>query len=162
MRLRVVIFEDNDGIRQGLRALCEGRGHEVFAFPEPGLCPLHVMERCPCAPGIICADIIFSDLNMPGVQGLDFIEGLMAKHCVVPHLVLMSAEWTEADEARPVRLGCRLFHKPFSLAELDAWLAKIEPLVPPDRGLLLWDSFAWQRSVSALGAIHSSVQDLPA
>ena len=145
MRLRAVIFEDDTGIRQSLWLLCDRRGYEVFTFPDPGLCPLHVIDRCPCAKGITCTDIILSDLSMPQVQGLDFVEALLAKGCVVPHVGLMSGDWPEADAARAVRLGCQLFRKPFSLAEIEAWLTKVETLVPPDRGLLRWDTCGWTR-----------------
>jgi DNA-binding response OmpR family regulator len=152
MRLRAVILDDHAGIRQALWALCDGRGYEVFTFPSPGLCPLHVMDRCPCAPGITCADIILSDLNMPQVQGLNFVEALVAKGCAVPHIALMSGEWSDADEARAAHLGCRLFRKPFSLADITAWLTTVEARVPPDRGLLAWDSCAWGRQTPAQGA----------
>jgi DNA-binding response OmpR family regulator len=152
MRLRAVIFDDDAAIRKTLWFLCDRRGYEVFTFPDPGLCPLHVMDRCPCAPGITCADIILSDLNMPQVHGLDFVETLFAKHCAVPHIGLISGVWSEADRARATRLGCWLFSKPFSIAEIDAWLTKVETLVPPDRGLLLWDSCGWARQTPAQGA----------
>ena len=65
---------------------------------------------------------------------MDFVEALFAKGCVAPHMAPMSGEWSEADEARAVRLGCRLFARPFPLTEIDAWLTKVETLVPPDRG----------------------------
>jgi hypothetical protein len=98
------------------------------------------MDRCPCAPGITCTDIILSDLNMPLVQGLDFVEALALKHCAAPHIALMSGTWSEADEDRAARLGCRVFRKPFSLVAIDPWLAKVATLVSPDRGLLPWDT----------------------
>ncbi len=42
---------------------------------------------------------------MPQVQGLEFAEAFLAKGCVAPHIVLMSGNWSEADEARAARLG---------------------------------------------------------
>ncbi len=144
MRLRAVIFEDDAALRQVLWSLCDRRGYEVFTFPDPGLCPLHVMDGCPCAAGITCTDIIISDLRMPLVQGLDFVEELSLKHCAAPHIALMSGTWSEADEARAARLGCRVFHKPFSFAEVDAWFTKVEFLVSPDQGLLQWESCGWR------------------
>lgn len=152
MRLRALIFDDDANIRKTLWFLCDRRGYEIFTFPDPGLCPLHVIDRCPCAPEIACTDIILSDLNMPQVQGLNFVETLVAKGCVVPHIALMSGEWSDADETRAARLGCWLFRKPFSLADITAWLTKVEALVPPDRGLLAWDSCAWGRQTPAQGA----------
>jgi len=149
MRLRAVILDDEAGIRQTLWFLCDRRGYEVFTFPDPGLCPLHVMDRCPCAAGVACTDIILSDLNMPQVQGLDFVEALVAKRCAAPHIALMSAAWSVADEARAAHLGCQLFRKPFAIAEIDAWLTKVEALTSPDRGLLPWDARGWGRQTPA-------------
>ncbi len=76
---------------------------------------------------------------MPEVQGLDFVEALMAKRCCVRHIALMSGEWSAADIARAKRLGCHIFAKPFAIVEIDAWLDQVERLVPPDRRLLQWD-----------------------
>jgi DNA-binding response OmpR family regulator len=144
MRLRAVIFDDEPAMRQVLWALCDRRGYEVFTFPDPGLCPLYGMRSCPCPLGTFCADILLSDLNMPEVQGLDFVEGLFAKSCVAPHIALMSAAWSEAARARAVRLGCRLFTKPFSSTEMLAWFDTVEAQVKPTRTLLDWRSQGWR------------------
>ena len=149
MRLRVVIFDDEPAILQVLRALCEDRGYEVFTFPHPGLCPLHGMPRCPCPPGTVCADLLLSDLNMPEVQGLDFVETLMSKQCVAPHLGLISARWSPAAHARAARLDCRLFTKPFPIAEILAWFDTVEAHVAPTRALLDWQAQGWRIEPSA-------------
>jgi CheY-like chemotaxis protein len=52
--------------------------------------------------------VILSDLNMPEMQGLDFVAALMAKHCAVAHIALLSGAWSEADKARAAGLGCQL------------------------------------------------------
>jgi DNA-binding response OmpR family regulator len=144
MRLRVVIFDDEPAIRQVLGALGEDRGYEVLTFSDPGLCPLYAMDRCPCPPGTVCADVLLSDLNMPEVQGLDFVEGLLAKACVAPHIALMSATWSEAAQARAARLGCRLFTKLFSIEEILAWFDTVESQIDPTRALLDWRGQGWR------------------
>jgi len=144
MRLRAVIFDDEPAMRHVLWMLCDRRGYEVFTFPTPALCPLYAMHRCPCPPGTVCADLLLSDLNMPEVQGLDFVEGLLAKACVAPHIALMSAAWSEAARARAVRLGCRLFTKPFSSAEILAWFDTVESQVESTRALLDWRGQGWR------------------
>ncbi len=149
MRLRAIIFDDNPQIRHLLLLLCDRRGYETLAFSDPGLCPLHALETCPCAAGITCADLILCDLNMPQVQGLDFVEALLAKRCGVRHFALMSGGWSAADIARARRLGCHLFAKPFAIAEIDAWLDRVESQVAPDRGLLQWDTCKWKGQPSA-------------
>ena len=144
MRLRAVVLDDEPIIRQLLWTLCDRRGYEVLTFPDPGLCPLDVMDRCPCPPGTVCADLRLSDLHMPEVQGLDLVEDLLAKACVAPHLGLMSAAWSAAAHARAGRLGCRLFPKPFALAELLAWFDTVEAHVAPTRALLEWRGQGWR------------------
>jgi CheY-like chemotaxis protein len=151
MRLRAVICEDHPAIREVLRLLCERRGYEVFAFAHPGLCPLNTIGHCPCGPGAVCADLLLTDLQMPEVQGLDFVETLRAKRCVAPHLALMAGDWTDASLARATRLGCRLFSKPFPMAELLAWFDWVETQVTPTRVLVPWAALEGTRSGSNPG-----------
>jgi DNA-binding response OmpR family regulator len=140
-----MIFEDEASMRRILEFVCERRGYEVFTFPDPGVCPLHVMPHCPCPAGTICADIIISDITMPQVNGLDFVEALGTKQCAVPQVALMSGGWSDADRARAARLGCQLFTKPFSIAQVEAWLDTVEPVIAPMRQLVDWDAQRLQR-----------------
>jgi DNA-binding response OmpR family regulator len=138
--LPVVNFDDDDSMRRILAFVCERRGYEVFAFPDPGVCPLHAMDRCACPAGTICADVIISDINMPGVTGLDFVEALGSKQCALPHLALISGGWSDADRIRAARLRCQLFAKPIAIAEVEAWLDAVAPRVVPTRRLCHWDT----------------------
>jgi DNA-binding response OmpR family regulator len=151
VRLRVVICDDEPGIRELLSTMCARRGHEVLTFQDAGLCPLHVMHRCPCSPGAVCADLLLVDLHMPEGAGLDFVEGLLAKGCVAPHVALMSGDWSLAAHARAVRLGCRLFQKPLEIPELFAWFSIMEAQVDPRRVLLDWRGQGWQTSPPSSG-----------
>ena len=140
MRTRVLIFDDDPLIRQMLWAVCDRRDYEVFTFPDPGLCPLHTVERCPCGEDEICADIILSDLAMPNVPGLDFVESMIHKDCRCPRIALMSGSWSEDDIARARNLGCRLFAKPFHISQIVEWLDEVERLLSPNRRLYSWHS----------------------
>ena len=151
MRVRVVIFDDEASMRRILEFVCERRGYEVFTFPDPGVCPLHVMHRCSCAAGTICADIIISDINMPRVNGLDFVEALATKQCALPHVALMSGGWSDADRARAAQLGCQLFTKPISVAEVEVWLDTVETVIAPTRQLREWDAQRVPRDSPTLG-----------
>ena len=152
MRLRAVILDDEPIIRQLLWTLCDRRGYEVLTFPDPGLCPLHVMQNCPCPRGAVCADLVLCDLHLPEVEVLDFVEGLLTKGCVAPHIALMSGAWSEAAWARAVWLGCRLFRKPFSSAEVLAWFDIVETQVDPTRALLDWGGQGWRIARPTPGA----------
>ncbi len=144
MRLRALIFEDEAAIRRVLWFVCDRRGYEIFTFPDPGLCPLHAVHCCPCPAGVTCADVIISDLHMPEVNGLDFLEGLLAKACALPRIALVSGAWADEDRARAARLGCQLFVKPVTCADLSAWLEQVERTVPPARRLLDWNTQGWR------------------
>jgi DNA-binding response OmpR family regulator len=133
-------FDEDDSLRGILAFVCEWRSCEVCAFPNPGLGPLRAMDRWACPAGTICADVTISDINMPRVNGLDFVEALGSKQCAMPHLALISGGWSDADRIRAARLRCQLFAKPIAIAEMEVWLDAVEPRVVPTRRLCHWDA----------------------
>jgi len=138
MRHRAVIIDDDALIRFALWHLFDRRGYEVFTFPEPGLCPQHVVGECPCPLDTRCADIIISDVNMQAANGIDFVEQLIRKGCRQPHFGLISGSFSEADIARGSQLGCTIFGKPLDMAALLAWVEEVERAVPTKRMLFDW------------------------
>ena len=48
MRLRAVVLDEDPLVRQLLYAVLDTRGYEVFTFPHPGVCPIHMADRCLC------------------------------------------------------------------------------------------------------------------
>jgi len=138
LRKRVVILEDEEAIRFFLWYFFDRRGYEVFTFPEPGLCPLHIAPGCPCPEGTSCADIVISDVNMEGKNGLDYIEKLVEKGCKQRHFALMSGAFSAADLLRATHLGCALFSKPIEMDALKTWVEVVEESIPPERQLHNW------------------------
>ncbi len=140
MRPRALIFDDDPLIRQMLWLVFDRRGYEVFSFPDPGLCPQHLRCRCACASDTACADIIISDLDMPRVKGLDFVEEPRGKGCHCRNIALMSAAWSAHDAVRARGLGCKLFTKPFPPSDILEWLAQVEGALDPGRKLQDWEA----------------------
>jgi len=138
VRRRAVIFDDNDSIRRCMWNFFDQRGYEVFSFPEPGVCPLHVVRECPCPVDTSCSDLIISDVNMHGANGIDFLEGLIQKGCRQRRFALMSGDFSDADLIRASRLGCTLFDKPLDVAALTAWVEETERSIPLERKLFDW------------------------
>lgn len=129
------VLEDNDTLRSMLASLLEGQGYEVESFSEPGLCPTYSDHECPCPCQYACADVIISDLNMPKVSGLEFLENRKQHGCKVRCRAVMSGGWTEEQREQARRLGCRLFEKPFRFGEVLEWLEECIRGIDPDRKL---------------------------
>ena len=137
-KLRIILLDDNEAVRSVLSRILDDRGYEVFAFANPAICPLQVMPECRCGPNQTCTDIIVSDLDMPNMTGLDFIENQIKKNCKCQHVVLMSGSWTEQDLFRAHELGCKTFAKPFPFEEFYEWLDEIEKRIESTRVLCNW------------------------
>lgn len=138
MRRRAVIFDDDSLVRFALWHLLDHRGYEVFTFPEPGLCPLHVVLRCPCAVGTTCSDLIISDVNMHAASGIDYIQRLIENGCKQRHFALMSGNFSERDLTRGSELGCKLFTKPLDMDLVTDWVVEVERSVSSERVLFDW------------------------
>lgn len=138
IRFRAILLEDDDTIRSVINDILTARGYETFSFSSPAICPLQLTRECRCNEGQQCIDLIISDLDMPAVTGLQFIENQKKKKCKCQHIALMSGFLTEQDKLRAEALGCKIFLKPFSLDELHKWLDEVESQINPNRKLADW------------------------
>ena len=138
MRIRVFVFEDDDIIRSLLWEILDRRGYEVFTFPDPGSCPLHLASGCLCPVEEACGDIIISDLRMPNMSGLEFVQNQMKKGCKLKNVALISGAWSDTDLQSARRLGCQPFQKPFKIDEINTWLDECERKINPKRILSDW------------------------
>jgi DNA-binding NtrC family response regulator len=137
-KIRTIVLEDGQSIRQILESLLKDRGHEVLTYQDPTLCPLQQSHDCRCAENERCADIIITDLDMPNVSGLDFLAGQVSKGCRIQYIAIMSGAWPELSKQRAKDLGYSVFDKPFSLAVLTEWLDKCEERIDQSKDLSDW------------------------
>lgn len=73
-------------------------------------------------------DLIISDIRMPGVTGLEILEGL-SKHDDFPPFILITAFGDAETHAEAERYGAlAMFDKPFDIDDLLAKVRKIVPL----------------------------------
>jgi DNA-binding NtrC family response regulator len=138
MSFRALIFEDDRALRQILWMMFDSRGYEVFSFPSPVSCPLSEEKICPCPEEQSCSDLIISDIQMPFMNGLDFIATQIEKGCRCSHIALMSGNFTAAYVAKAKSLGLTTFAKPFTFTDIKKWLDQIEKDIDPNRKLADW------------------------
>ena len=139
MKIRAFVFDDDERVRSVLTAILKERGYEVYEFSEPRFCPLLLENSCPCPEGHTCGDIVISDLNMPTMSGLTFIENQRRHGCNVKHFALLSGAYSDEELRKAKKLGCQIFEKPIKMATLAAWLDQCERGIDPNREL--WDWF---------------------
>lgn len=122
MKPRILVFEDNDTLRNTLKHLLNDLNYEVHTFSDPGMCPLYYSSDHHCLSDDSCSDIIISDVNMPIETGLEFIRKRLDHGCKIKFRALMSADWNEKDLQFAKDIGCKVFSKPFDMQELLQWL----------------------------------------
>jgi len=134
----VIVFDDNQQVRDALKLVLQSKGYEVFVYADPASCPLQHAHDCPCSEGELCADIILTDIDMPSVSGLDFIESQTHKGCKIQNIGIMSGAWSDSDRKRAEALGCTVLEKPVSLSILRAWLNDCADRIDRSKALSDW------------------------
>lgn len=135
---RVLVFDDDETIRNVLWQFFDNRGYEVFTFPHPRSCPLCDITSCICPIDTACSDIIMTDLEMPYKKGIEFLEDQISKGCKCHHLALMSGNLTENDYQRATAHGIQVFRKPFRISDVEKWVNSVEQEIPLSRKLADW------------------------
>jgi DNA-binding response OmpR family regulator len=135
---RVILFDDRQEIRELLEQFLKHKGYEVFTYQDPSLCPLQHSHDCQCEEKELCADIVITDIDMPNVSGLDFIDGQLRKGCKIQNIAIMSGAWSEVNMKRAKDLGCAVFEKPVTLSALAEWLDKCEERMDQSKDLSNW------------------------
>lgn len=102
--------------------MVKNNGCEIFTYEDPSLCHLQQSHNCQCSENEVRADMVISDIDMPHVSGLDFIDSQIKKGCAVKNFAILSGNWTDENIKRAKSLGCAVFHKPSFLYELSEWI----------------------------------------
>jgi signal transduction histidine kinase/ActR/RegA family two-component response regulator len=114
-RLRVLVVEDKQAVREVTESLLQDLGHEVLAQASPAQA-LTTWETNQAF------DLVMTDLQMPGMTGLELIEALRERGLTAP-VILCSGY---AENVRPERLrelNTTYLMKPFGRAALERTIA---------------------------------------
>jgi len=125
--MKAVLVDDDPLVLFTLNGLLQRRGYEVLSYANPLECPVYTSPACPCLPSAICPDIIISEVEMPKVGGIKFIETVFKKGCKCKHLALIADKALDVGSLnRMAKYGTRFFMKPLDFDELDEWLVRAE------------------------------------
>lgn len=125
--LRVAVIDDEPMIRSLFKAMLERQGHQVETYESASQSPYCDSPACPCSKYPDCPDVIVSDINMPGMDGISFLINLHQRGCKCPAFALMSGHGiSHTDLARVAEFGTRIFIKPHALAEIIVWLRELK------------------------------------
>jgi DNA-binding NarL/FixJ family response regulator len=124
---RVLLVDDNDTFRQGLRMLLEEEQVDVVGEARTGAEALAEI-------GSVAPDIVVMDLNMPGMSGVEAIRQ-MAAIAPLARVLVLTASHEDADVVDAVMSGaCGYLVKDSSIVELLAGIraaANGESLISP-------------------------------
>jgi two-component system nitrogen regulation response regulator NtrX len=106
MKNRVLVVDDEPAIRDTMRMILEYEGLDVTAASS-GQEALSIVEKDP-------PDIVFLDVKMPGLDGLEVLSRLRGMNETLP-VVIVSAHGTASTALEAGRLGAfRFIEKPLS------------------------------------------------
>jgi len=137
-KLRAVIIDDEPFIRNMLKDFFLLRSYEVLSYSDAAMvCPLYGKDGDVCAHELPCSDVLLTDFNMPGVNGVELLQHQQAKGCRldIRNKAVISGYIDDLNREVIDKLGCTFFRKPFTISALSAWLTGCEQRVDQSRPL---------------------------
>ena len=137
MKLRALIFSDDEYIRTLFTVILEESGYEVYKFSTAHICPFGSRKTCPCPPVYTCADILIIDVYMWDISKLEIIAHQRSRGCKVENIAVISSRWSRSQMDYAKELDCKIFQRPLAVHELRMWLDRCEENIDSKRRL--WD-----------------------
>ena len=107
---KVLVVDDEQGMREFLTMLLEKQGHRVITAAEGEQALQLVAEQMP--------DLVISDLRMPNVDGIGLLAGVRKQHPELP-VILITAYASSESAIQAMRLGADDYiTKPFRIEEI--------------------------------------------
>jgi len=114
MIMRLLVVEDDPRLREAIVDTLMLKGYEVFEAPN-GIEAMAILRSH-------TLDLVLSDINMPGMDGLELLDQIKAQHPWLP-VLLMTAYGDVGQAVKAMQRGANDYlMKPFELRELDALL----------------------------------------
>lgn len=109
--VKILVLEDNVLSQDLLCSLLIPQGYEVVCYTDGSLGLAQIKVQCP--------DLVISDIDMPGMNGLEVLRHLRLDEATVslPVIICTSAE-EDTYRRLATKLNAAYITKPFSLSEM--------------------------------------------
>ena len=134
-KIRVLIFEDEAGIRVLYKMALKDRDYEILDFDNPSICSVYLDSECNCPLNTMCADIIITDIRMPVVNGLEFLRKQKEKGCKVQNIIVVSGFADKETVCSIEGMGAVFLRKPFVIGEFLTIIDIFEANIDSERKL---------------------------
>jgi CheY-like chemotaxis protein len=122
---RILVVEDHPTMREAMRLVLEGEGYAIDEASD-GETALEMVRGNP-------PDLVFLDLNIPGVSGTDVLRALKEDPTTADVRIIIVTATGEEGRERVMRLGAdEYFTKPFSPLSLFGTVERVLT-EPPSR-----------------------------
>ena len=114
--LKIVLIDDEPTILKFMAKALRHKGYEVETYGSATECVAAHHGHCPCQH---CPDVILTDIDIPHMNGIEFLNLLHKKNCSCKHIALMTGggmDNTRLHKIEKKGLGCSL--NPFPLRSL--------------------------------------------
>lgn len=115
--VRVLLLDDEPAFRESLAEGLRDDGHEVLDYSSPSMVP-SLEELGP-------VHVLVTDLDMPGLDGLAFVDRLRVVHPDVPCVLVTAYRTATVRSSVAARSRVALCHKPVEYEELHALVHRV-------------------------------------
>lgn len=116
--MKVLIVDDNDGIREMVRLVLRSLGHEVVGEAADGEAALKAFRE-------LRPEAVLLDMIMPGKTGLDVLDEIRAMDASVKVIMLTAVDQDDVN-TRIAGKGAAIVYKPFSCADIEKAFKRLE------------------------------------
>ena len=95
--MKILLIDDEESIRDGFGAYLKTFGHDVISAAD-GKAGIQILSQNPDR------EVVVTDLNMPGLDGVDVIKHVVANHPGIK-IILMSGNMTPMMEKAVKEIG---------------------------------------------------------
>jgi DNA-binding response OmpR family regulator len=134
---RAVVIDEEEIILNLFSDFFSARGYEVLSYTSPVVCPLRDEKGNLCNTDRPCADVVITDFDLSGVNGLELLEEQSRRGCRLTreNKAVMSGGLAGESYREIKERGYAFLQKPINFSELGAWLEECEGRVDMSRPL---------------------------